>query len=125
MKVLQRTHGSVAVVTPVGRIDSTTSSSLEEVTRGIVDSGARDVLVDLSDTDYISSAGLRVFLVLAKRLRDLRGRLVLAALGEPVRQVFQLAGFLPLFTIDATLDAALARFDTTASTGAGARGPAV
>lgn len=117
MKILQRTHASVTVVCPVGRIDTTTSPSLEEATRSLVDGGARDMVVDLSGTEYISSAGLRVFLVLAKRLRDLRGRLVLAGLGEPVRQVFQLAGFLPLFTIDGTLDAALARFDETAPMG--------
>lgn len=117
MKILQRKHGSVTVVAPVGRIDTTTSPSLEEVTRSLVDGGTRDMLVDLSGTEYISSAGLRVFLVLAKRLRDLRGRLVLAGLDQPVRQVFQLAGFLPLFTIDGTVDAALTRFDETAPAG--------
>jgi stage II sporulation protein AA (anti-sigma F factor antagonist) len=57
--------------------------------------------------DYISSAGLRVFLVLAKRMRDLQGRLVLCAMTEPVRQVFQLAGFLPLFRVEPSQDAAL------------------
>lgn len=117
MKILQRKHGSVTVVAPVGRIDTTTSPSLEEVTRSLIDAGTRDMLVDLSGTEYISSAGLRVFLVLAKRLRDLRGRLVLAGLDQPVRQVFQLAGFLPLFTIDGTLDEALVRFDETAPAG--------
>jgi anti-anti-sigma regulatory factor len=47
--------------------------------------------------------------VAAKRLRAEHGTLVLCALGEPVRQVFDLAGFLPLFTIDATRVLALTR----------------
>ena len=56
-------------------------------------------MVDFSGVDYISSAGLRVMLVLARRVRDANGQLGLCAMGDAVRQVFQLAGYLPLFTI--------------------------
>ena len=57
---IQPTHDSVAVISPVGRIDTTTSGILDDATRRTVDEG-RDLLVDLSSTEYISSAGLRVF----------------------------------------------------------------
>jgi anti-anti-sigma factor len=67
------------------------------------------VVVDLSGVDYISSAGLRVMLTLAKRVRDRKGALALTGLEDAVRQVFELAGFLPLFRIEATRDAAVAR----------------
>jgi anti-anti-sigma factor len=63
--------------------------------------------VDFSGVEYISSAGLRVLLVAAKRMGG--GGLVLCALTEPVRQVFDLAGFLPLFAVEASRDGALAR----------------
>ena len=102
MRIDQSTHDGVTVVAPSGRIDTTTSGALDDALRQAVDQGARNLLVDLGEVEYISSAGLRVFLILAKRMRDLGGRLVLCGLGQPVRQVFQLAGFLPLFTIATT-----------------------
>jgi anti-anti-sigma factor len=68
--------------------------------------------VDFAGVEYISSAGLRVFLLLAKRMRDLQGRVVLCAMPEPVRQVFRLAGFMPLFLVEPSRDAALARLAT-------------
>ena len=109
MTIQHSTHGSVAIISPIGRIDTTTSGILDDAIRRTVDEGARDLLIDLSSTEYISSAGLRVFLVLAKRLRSLGGRLVLCGMGEPVRQVFQLAGFMPIFTVEPSKSVALSR----------------
>jgi anti-anti-sigma factor len=109
MQIQQATRDGVTVLAPAGRIDTTTSPAVEDAVRGAVDAGARALLVDFTEVEYISSAGLRVFLVLAKRMRDLGGRVVLCGMGQPVRQVFQLAGFLPLFTIDPTREAALDR----------------
>jgi sigma-B regulation protein RsbU (phosphoserine phosphatase) len=97
MDIQQQGHGNRVVVAPVGRIDSTTSDALEKAINALLEAGTRSLVVDFSRVDYISSAGLRVLLVVAKRLRDGRGTLELAALGESVRQVFDLAGFLPLF----------------------------
>jgi anti-sigma B factor antagonist/stage II sporulation protein AA (anti-sigma F factor antagonist) len=108
MQIDHSEHDGVAVVAPRGRIDTTTSGSLEDAIRQVVDGGARNLVVDLSAVEYISSAGLRVFLVLAKRMRDLHGKLVLSGLTEPVRQVFHLAGFMPLFRVEATRESALA-----------------
>ena len=108
MKIEQSSQDQVTVLAPSGRIDTTTSAAVDNAVRGAVDAGARALVIDFSAVDYISSAGLRVFLVLARRMRDLGGRLVLCGLGQPVRQVFQLAGFLPLFTIAGSLEGALA-----------------
>lgn len=107
MHIQQTERDGIRIVAPAGRIDTTTSPIVEDALRRAVDEGARTIVVDLGNVDYISSAGLRVFLVLAKRMRDLQGRLVLCGLDGPVRQVFQLAGFLPLFQIEASQDAAL------------------
>lgn len=94
-----REHGAV-VIAPTGRIDSTTSGSLEQHLAGLAAAGEWRVVMDFSGVDYISSAGLRVMLALAKRARDRKGRVALCALGEGVRQVFDLAGFIPLFTVE-------------------------
>jgi anti-anti-sigma factor len=110
MNIQQSVLDGITLIVPAGRIDTTTSGAVEETLREAVDHGARDLVVDFAGVDYISSAGLRVFLVLAKRMRDLKGRLVLCGMPEPVRQVFYLAGFLPLFKVEPSRDIALARF---------------
>ena len=110
MDIQQTNRDGVTIVSPAGRIDTTTSGSVEDAIRKAVDSGARRLVVDLAAVEYISSAGLRVFLVLAKRMRDLNGKLVLSGMTEPVRQVFQLAGFMPLFRVEPTRESALATF---------------
>ena len=92
----------VVVIAPAGRVDSTTSDELDRRLRAVLDRKAPRVVVDLAQVEYISSAGLRVLLALAKRMREQKGALALASLGDAVRQVFELAGFLPLFTVAAT-----------------------
>lgn len=114
MDIQQTTHDGVTVLAPSGRIDTTTSGRVEERVRRTVDEGARDLVIDFSNVEYISSAGLRVLLVLAKRMRDLDGRLVLCSMPESVRQVFRLAGFMPLFKVEPSQEAAVATFATRA-----------
>ena len=109
MQINETRQQGVTVVAPVGRIDSTTSSALDAHLLGLAKAGEYRVVIDLSGVDYISSAGLRVMLSLAKRTKDAKGKLGLAALGDSVRQVFELAGFLPLFSVEATAEAAAAK----------------
>jgi stage II sporulation protein AA (anti-sigma F factor antagonist) len=99
MQISEAPLDGALVVIPAGRIDTTTAPGLERQLDGLLARGERRVVVDFSGVEYISSAGLRVMLLLAKRLKELRGRLALCGLNDAVRQVFQLAGFLQLFTI--------------------------
>jgi stage II sporulation protein AA (anti-sigma F factor antagonist) len=109
MTINEAREGAVVVVAPVGRVDSTTSGSLDAHLLQLAKAGDYRVVVDFSGVEYISSAGLRVMLTLAKRIRERSGRLVLFGLGDAVRQVFELAGFLPLFAVEGTRDAAVRR----------------
>jgi anti-anti-sigma factor len=97
----------VIAVVPAGRIDTTTAPALESHLNGLLAGGARRLVVDFSRVDYISSAGLRVMLLVARRMKESNGRLALCAFPEPVRQVFQLAGFLPLFIVRESQDVAM------------------
>ena len=92
----------VDVVAPAGRIDTTTVGALEQRLSALLAAPRPRVVIDLSGVDYISSAGLRVLLVAARRVQQSGGQLALCAMGDAVRQVFQLAGFVPLFTIRQT-----------------------
>jgi anti-anti-sigma factor len=109
MQVSDELADGATIVVVNGRIDSTTSASLDEHLAKLGQQGVSRVVVDLSGVDYISSAGLRVMLALAKRTKQGQGRLALCGLNDAVRQVFSLAGFLPLFTVEATRELALSR----------------
>jgi anti-anti-sigma factor len=107
MNIKEERVGDIVVVAPVGRIDSTTSHTLDAHLVGLTDEGRHRIVVDFAEVDYISSAGLRVMLTLAKRLREGRGRLAICSLGTSVRQVFELAGFLSLFLVRPSRDRAI------------------
>ena len=107
MEIREVQEGPVMVVAPVGRIDSTTSGELDVKLQALGAAGHRRVVVDFTGVEYISSAGLRVLLTLAKRTRDTGGKLALSALDSSVRQVFDLAGFTALFSVCATRDEAV------------------
>lgn len=107
MDIKEERQDGVIVVAPVGRIDSTTSGALDAHLMRLSSGGPLRIVIDFAGVDYISSAGLRVMLALAKRTRDTRGALALAALGDGVRQVFELAGFLPLFSVESTRERAI------------------
>ena len=108
MQIGEARQDGVIVITPAGRIDTTTAGALESRLASALTGASPHLVVDLSAVDYISSAGLRVLLVAARRVQATSGRLALCGMGHPVRQVSQLAGFLPLFTITDTRDAAVA-----------------
>ena len=109
MEIQEERSGGVLVITPTGRLDTTTSGDLELRLFRLLEVPERRFVIDLGRTEYISSAGLRVLLMLAKKLPALGGELVLCELRPSVRQVFELAGFDALFRLEATRLEAVAR----------------
>ncbi len=110
MAFVHETVGTVEVIRPRGRLDSANAPELEAALRALLAGGAKQMLFDLSELDYISSAGLRVVLLAGKGLRAAQGRLVLAGVGGMVREVFEMSGFLNLFPVVADARAGLAAF---------------
>jgi anti-anti-sigma factor len=109
MEIVQEVRSGVSVVAPAGRIDSTSSVELERAIGAAWEGGTRRLVVDFARVSYISSAGLRVMLMTAKRTAGGKGALALCAMNDAVRQVFDLAGFLPLFAVEDTRDLAVAK----------------
>ncbi|HWP60385.1 MAG TPA: STAS domain-containing protein [Candidatus Acidoferrales bacterium] len=106
----RRSASNVVTLSLAGRLDTTTARSFEEKILDAIDSGDRKFVIDLSQLEYISSSGLRVFLLAAKRLSSLHGRIVLCSLKPHIRQVFDLAGFSSILSIYAARDEALESF---------------
>jgi anti-anti-sigma factor len=112
MEIGEEREDGVLVVTLAGRLDSLTSSELEA---RLLDHAARErrVVVDMRGVEYISSAGLRVFLRLLSKLQEAKGGLVLCSMGDSVREVFDLAGFMAIFAVEPSRALALARLSAT------------
>lgn len=104
----ERVDGAL-VIAPEGRVDSVSAGELERLVVSRIDGGEKRLVLDLSAVEYISSAGLRVLLMAAKRLKAPPAALVLCGMGPGVRTVLELAGFLPLFAVEAGREQALAR----------------
>jgi anti-anti-sigma factor len=101
--------GGVLVVTLAGRVDSNASTELETQLIGRLTARDTRLVLDLQGVEYISSAGLRVFLRLLNKLREAKGDLVLCSMAESVREVFELAGFMSIFAVEGSRALALAR----------------
>lgn len=107
MSIHFENRDQIAIFRPTGRLDSASSPELEGLVNTQLEAGARNVVFDLADLDYISSAGLRVVLLAGKKLRASQGRLLLAGLRDNVRDVFAMSGFLSLFNVVASVDDAV------------------
>lgn len=94
------------VVAPLGRVDSNSAREVEDRLLPLFDAG-KPVLVDFEKLNYISSAGLRVLLLAARRSKATGVPLALSGMSKPVEEVFAISGFAKLFRIFPARDAAL------------------
>ena len=107
MQINEDKQGDVMVLTVTEHLDSSTASVFESRLLGLVDRGERRIVVDCGLLDYVNSAGLKVFLLAAKRLEPLGGKLVLCALAPSVLMIFEMIGFTRIMKITASLEDAL------------------
>jgi anti-anti-sigma factor len=108
MDLKEEQSGGVTIVQVRGRIDSTSAPVLGQRLTVTLEEGSARVLVDMSQVDYISSAGFRVLLLAARRAEQTAGKLVLSGVSGKVRQLFDLGGFLDLFAIASTREDGIA-----------------
>jgi anti-anti-sigma factor len=99
MDILEEKKDAIVLLGLVGRLDSGTSPQMEEKVVALLNGGAKQVVVDFARLDYISSAGLRVLLMAAKKLKASGGVIALCALKPHIREVFDIAGFTAMFPI--------------------------
>ena len=107
VKITTKEYKRVDLVAVEGRVDSSTAPQLEKALQKIIDAGRYRIVVDLSGTDFMSSAGLRVLLSALKQVRRFnRGDLRLAAMSSKVKKAFELAGLTVVFQLhDDSVDA--------------------
>jgi len=110
MEIIEREHGEIRVLNYVGRLDTNTTPQAEIQINGLLDSGARKFLINFERLDYISSAGLRLLLATAKKLKSTSGDLRICGLNSTVQEVFDISGFSSILSVTATEQEALDAF---------------
>jgi anti-anti-sigma factor len=98
MQISTRTINDIHIVAISGSLDSTTYPEAQKSLDAVV-AGAKKVALDFSGLDYISSAGLRVLLGVAKKLRATGGTLGMFGLNQSVREVFEISGFSSILSV--------------------------
>ena len=98
MEIREEMQGNILFLTPSGRLDGTTSTEFGDNLSAKLDEH-RAVIVNFAELNYISSAGLRVLLMAAKKVRQTGGKLALCELNPSIREVFEISGFLSIMTV--------------------------
>ena len=81
-----------------GRLDTSTAPELEAVIDGCI-AGIKELTMDCSALEYVSSAGLRVILK-AQKLMNAQGNMKLTNVNETIMEVFDITGFIDILTIE-------------------------
>ena len=97
IKVIE--EGKPCVVALVGRLDTNTSTELEEFAGNLYEKGVNDIAVDMAECPFVSSAGLRVIVAMQKRAAT-SGSLVFRNVQSEVMEVFEMTGFDNILTFE-------------------------
>ena len=128
LQIATRQVADAVIATPAGRIDHRSAAEFEAALTPLVDAAvaAKGALVlDFSRVEYISSVGLRVLMIAARKMREREAPLLVTALQSVVAEIFAISRFDRVLTVTATLDeamascspAALAQYRSTSASG--------
>ena len=107
MQIEEVRKGQIVILKINGRLDSTNSSELDITISNLVGQNEKTILVDCQNLDYVSSAGLRVFLQGLKSINAVQGKFMICCLKESIKEIFDISGFTGIFPIYNSQDEAL------------------
>ena len=110
MEISISESGDVRVLSFQGNLDTGTSPEAESQINDLIEAGAQKLLVNFEKLDYISSAGLRVLLATAKKLKPGGGDLKICCLNQTVQEVFDISGFSTILSVTSSEEEALGAF---------------
>ena len=116
-QIREERQGPVTVFRLEGFLDAHTAPQFEEELQKKVAAGDHNIVVDGAALTYISSAGLGVFMSFIEEVREAGGDIRIGGLIPKVRQVFDILGFIEIFQILDTADAAVGSFSASAGEG--------
>lgn len=108
-----RREGNIAIAALLGRIDSSNSNHFSAMTEEGLAPGDGALLLDLERVSFISSAGLRVCLILAKKLSSLGRAFAMCSLSALNREIGAVSGFDKLILVHSTAETALSSLQSS------------
>ncbi len=102
--------GEIWVVGAQGRLDQRLNPRLEQMLNDLINDGHTRLIVDLSQSNYINSGGLRCLVTAWRQVREQGGDLVLCGLNGRVQEIFALIGFDRVFSIHSSCEDAQNHF---------------
>lgn len=97
MKITKIQDGNSLTVALEGRLDTNTAPELESVFKSSLD-GVTELLIDMADLDYLSSAGLRILLG-AQKTMNKQGSMKVANVNDTIMEIFEVTGFVDILTV--------------------------
>ena len=117
MEIKNKTYKDVLVLSPEGRIDHANSEDFRNGLGPFIDrckTGGEWMVLDLAGVDYISSAGLRCFMLAEKQAKAQGGTIVVAAMQPVVKEIFEISRFTLVFETFATVHDAIDKLSPAA-----------
>ncbi len=108
LEIVEDRVGDTLILAPVDRVDSSVARDFEEFVSNRLAEGNTSLVVDFARLGFISSAGMRVLLLAAKKLRAGGGSLLLCGMRDSIREIFSISGFDRIITICNSREEALA-----------------
>lgn len=106
MDIHINTIDGVTVIELEGSFDSKAAHDAQEIILPATDSSTK-ILLDMSKVTYMSSAGLRILLLLYRRISENIGHIIITGLSEELRDVMSITGFLDFFATAANRETAM------------------
>ena len=98
MNVIYTTAGNILIIAIEGSIDSNTAGDIQVNLYERV-AEATNVLLDLSEVDFVSSAGLRMLLLIYRQIKSRNGKVILSGVSDEIKDIMALTGFINFFEI--------------------------
>jgi anti-anti-sigma factor len=93
MEVVQEKRADMLFLSLKGRIDDSNAQALEENLIKLIDNGAKELIIDCSQIEFINNAGLRTLLNVSKRALNAEGRIALHSPSQSAKEIFDKTGF--------------------------------
>ena len=111
MEIVKKEQDGIVVVNISGRLDATTSIEAEQIITPLTADEGVKLVFNLQDLEYISSAGLGVFMAYVETMREHNGDIKFSNLKEDVYNIFDLLGFPVLYEFFDKEEDAILKFD--------------
>ena len=107
MDVTSQRTGGALVVSVEGRVDGANARKFQKAVETVIEDSDRAVVLDMENLSYISSAGLRSILLIAKGLQKRDSRFAVCSLQNAISEVFRIVGFDKIVTIHSSQEDAV------------------